>query len=461
MRIQSVIPNIFAQRSYQNNHYDYSAYRLPVSKPDSFSFQGKAHIIKTAKDFRQHAIESGMHCMYCHIPFKFDESLFNKWIRGGMFSTNIGEFVKNFKKIKPCLHDSEKDIFSFVEFVAKTNPDVTLDTVIKIMSVNANTQLLETQLPIFDAIINKSKKLPKEYQNKIATLIEKSKKRMLHIPYVEEFSGKELNYKITKLTKTISDEKLSQKIDKYAELLTIPSIQKSEEPLTEKVIKRVLKTLDPKFKVNKKENLEEKYTRDILRKMIVGSIKDSVSFMKRKDLYNLCVSAEKELNGEPILRKFTNRAFAYDLNEALLGLEGNPVRKKLFDLANQLPTSETNVYAFITKHDQSSSEKIAYDLFTPSEVTLEHMKPRSAGGENLIYNFAVACKRCNNKRQSDDMREFYKMFDKNNAQYYWNDIIREANKGYFDYNDVKEMLKVFKSQSHKRIDAKALKKPKY
>ena len=43
---------------------------------------------------------------------------------------------------------------------------------------------------------------------------------------------------------------------------------------------------------------------------------------------------------------------------------------------------------------------------------------------------------------------------------YWNDIIREANKGYFDYEDVKEMLKVFRAQSGKRIDASALKKRK-
>lgn len=332
-----------------------------------------------------------------------------------------------------------------------------MDTVIKIMSVKANKELLKTQQPIFDMMTVEAMRLPEKNKNAVLNLIAKSKARMLRIPHLEEFSGKEIRYKIENLSNTLSDDKLTKQINSLAELLTIPSIYKETEPLTDKTVVRILKTISPNAKLTKTNNISQNYSPKRLNSLIIRTIKNEVKNHKRKDIYIICENAEKMLNGQPIIAKYTNRSFIYDLKEATEGLESTQTRARLFELANRLPTSRDNVYAFITKHDQSAPEKIAYDLFTPSELTLEHQQPSSLGGLHVLANWAWACKRCNNGKSNKNMGIFYEQFNKKNAQKYWNEIISDANAGYFYYDDVVAMLKVFKQQSKIKIQSKHLK----
>ena len=216
MRVSPIISNLYTSvKDYSvNRRVDSTMYTTPVytTTIDTFSFQGKKiNPIKTAKEFKKLAIKHGIHCMYCGVPMKYDEKMFNEWKKANLFSAPIGEFVRNFRPYKRCLHDTEQSIFSFVEYVAKENPKAKLDTVIKMMSVNANSELLKMQTPIFEAIVVEAEKLPKEKADKIIDLVEKSKKRMLHIPYIEEFSGKEISYKIMNLAKTLPDDKMVKK----------------------------------------------------------------------------------------------------------------------------------------------------------------------------------------------------------------------------------------------------------
>lgn len=459
MRIQSVIPNICVQnyQKIQNINGNQNIYHAPILS-DSFSFTGKnINPVKTVREFKQLAIKRGYHCMYCNTLMKYDEAMFNEWKKENLFSLPIKFFVKRFKQYKKCLHSSEKEIFDYVEQVAQNSPDAKLDTVIKIMSVKANKELLKVQQPIFDTMTVEAMRLPDANKNAVLNLIAKSKARMLRIPHKEEFSGKEMRYKIENLSNTLADEKLTKKINSLAELLTIPAIYKETEPVTDKTVVRILKTISPNSKITKINNISQNYSPKRLNSLIIHAIKTEVQNHKRKDIYNLCVNAEKMLKGEPIIAKYTNRSFLYDLKEATEGLESSKIRSQLFELANSLPTSRDNVYAFITKHDQSSPEKIAYDLFTPSELTLEHQQPTSLMGKHILANWAWACKRCNNSRSNKDMGVFYKQFDKKNAQRYWNEIISDANKGYFDYDDVVAMLKIFKQQSKIKIQSKHLK----
>ena len=458
MRIQSVTSNIFVKNYQPNREYLGQRTYIEPYSVDSFTFTGKKiQPIKAAREFKQHAIKRGYHCMYCNTLMKYDESMFNEWKKENLFSLPIKSFVKIFKRYKTCLHESEKEIFNFVEQMAKKSPDAKLDTVIKVMSVNANKELLKTQQPIFDTITVEAMRLPEANKNAVLNLIAKSKARMLRLPHEEEFSGKETRYKIENLSNTLSDDKLIKRINSLAELLTIPSIYKETEPLTDKVVVRILKTVSPNAKITKTSNISQNYSPRRLNSLIIHAIKTEVQNHKKKDIYNICENAEKMLRGEEIIAKYTNRSFLYDLKEATEGLEDSKIRANLFELANKLPTSSDNVYAFITKHDQSSPEKIAYDLFVPSELTLEHMQPSSLGGPDTISNWAMACRRCNNSRQHNDMGVFYKQFDKKNAQKYWNEIIEDANKGYFDFVDVINMLKIFKQQSKIKIQSKHLK----
>jgi CRISPR/Cas system Type II protein with McrA/HNH and RuvC-like nuclease domain len=42
----------------------------------------------------------------------------------------------------------------------------------------------------------------------------------------------------------------------------------------------------------------------------------------------------------------------------------------------------------------------------PSEVTLDHLKPRSKGGDNSNRNLITACRSCNSARQDKPWREY-------------------------------------------------------
>lgn len=461
MRILPVSTNLYTKQSLPSDRSNAPALNLHyLSLPqDSVSFTHRIiKPIKTVKEFKTHALKRIYNCMYCNIPMKYDEQMFNSWKNANYFSMPIGKFVKKFRWYKDSLHDSQRQIFDFVEHVSKKSPDAKLDTVIKLMAAKANRELLTTQEPIFDAMAVEAAKLPETNKKAVLNLIAKSKYRVLRIPHEEEFSGKELRYKFERLSKTMPSEKAAKRINNLAELLTIPAIYKQTEPLTDKVVIRILRTINPNTKFNKTNNISRNYTAKRLNEMIIEAIKHEVKNTKRKDIYNLCIDAEKMLRGEPIVAKFTNRSFSYDLWESIQDIPlSSKVRSELFRLANSLPTSDNNVYAFITKHDQSASEKIAYDLFTPSELTLEHQEPSSLGGPNIIANWAMACKRCNNSRQHKDMGDFYKLFGKKNAQIYWDQIIEDANKGYFDFEDVVGMLKIFKQQSRIKIQSKHLK----
>ena len=466
MRILPVIPNIFLHRKeFKNNHNDYSQYSVTVlSSPLADTFTGKPiKPIKTLRDFKAHAMKRGYPCMYCGVRMHYDETTFLEWKRNNYFSKSVADFVKYFKRYRDSLHYTEGQIFDFIEYISRKNPNAKLDTVIKIMSVQANKELLKLQEPILDSMAVEACRLPEKNKDAVLGLIVKSKYRVLRIPHKEEYSGKELRYKIENLSKTLSDDKLTKRVNSLAELLTIPAIYKQTEPITDKIVIRILRAIHPSSRINKKTKIKNKYTAKQLNLLLIDAIKTEVKDHKRKDIYNLCVNAEDMINGKPVIGKFTNKSFIYDLKEAMEDVpKTSRTKTNLFMLANKLPTSSDSVYAFITKHDQSSPEKIVYDIFIPSELTVEHQHPSSLGGSDTLPNWAMACKRCNNTRQSGDMGLFYKQFDPQNAQNYWNVIIEDANKGYFDFWDVVGMLRVFKDQSGRKIQSKHLKyRPSY
>ena len=459
MKVNTIIPNIFMHKAnIKNNHNDYSSYRYPVRDEFVPSFNARiSYPITTQRDFKKHAIRRGTPCLYCNIPLKYDDSMYEEWKQNKLYSSSIKNIINTLQPYKNSLHPTEKEVFEHIEKIAQKRPEINLSEAIKIIAVESNKKLLKIQMPIFDEIMQASVNLPIENQYKLFELIQKSKFRMLKKPYIEEFSGKEFNYKIKNLAKTIPNDKVATRITKLAELYTIPELRENT-PLNEKIIKRILRTIDPQYKVSASTNFKNpKFTNKNIKKLILKAIQKEIKDIRQKDLSKICDNAEKQLNGLPITNKFSNKAFLYDLNEALEGLEGKPIRGKIFEIAGRLPTSTDNIHAFITKHDEASCEKIAYDLLVPSVVTIEHMKPTFHKGKNNIINWAIACKRCNNSRGSKDMDSFYKHYPKENAQKYWNTIIEDTNRGYFNFNDTVGMLKTFKRQSKMKINSKNLK----
>ena len=55
-------------------------------------------------------------------------------------------------------------------------------------------------------------------------------------------------------------------------------------------------------------------------------------------------------------------------------------------------TSSTESYAV------SRSLSIRTDCGTTQDLTADHIVPRSRGGQNVLSNYAVRCRRCNSRR---------------------------------------------------------------
>lgn len=458
MRILPVVSNYFSALStYKNNHIDYSQYRTPVLT-DTVSFSAKCPKIDTHEKFRKLMIWAKVHCLYCKRPMTFDDDMINLWKKQKVFTAPIGKFVKTIKPHNESLMPIERTIFSIIENISKKNPDISLSTVIKMMSVQANKKLLEIQEPLLKEITLSASVLPKDIQQNINKLIKKNRCRLLNIPYIDEFSPKEFAYKIKNILKTMPNDKNVFKLKRLYQALTLPQLKHPNMEIDGKTIEKIERHIG--FNIDNKNfklSRNIKKSRHKLLTAIVQNIKETAIQTRNKDLIKLCEENEKRLNGLPTTSKFSNRAFIYDLNEALENCDNNVVKAKLFQLATLLPTSDNSIHAFIAKHSQSSSSTIAYYLLSPSSTTIEHMKPLSASGLDEVKNWAGAHKKCNNIRQSKDMEDYYKIFNKENAQTYWDDIIRLANEGYFSFKEVKEMLKIFKSQSHIKINSRALK----
>ncbi len=136
-----------------------------------------------------------------------------------------------------------------------------------------------------------------------------------------------------------------------------------------------------------------------------------------------------------------------------------PDRKKvksLIKITNDFPNGATSIDAFIVKNANKTQEEIAEALVSPSQISVEHYKPESTGGEDKATNMIAASKRMNNLRGSMDYDDFIEMFPDipRQTQRYTDDIIKKINRG--GIPDIAMTLPEVKSglykESHGKID---------
>ena len=73
---------------------------------------------------------------------------------------------------------------------------------------------------------------------------------------------------------------------------------------------------------------------------------------------------------------------------------------KIENVIYSMPTTHTNIDAFVVKYSRKSSKEIVERLLKPSQLTIEHLHPRSLGGTNIMSNIVLACGDDNSKRSS-------------------------------------------------------------
>ena len=135
-----------------------------------------------------------------------------------------------------------------------------------------------------------------------------------------------------------------------------------------------------------------------MRKMTWKLLKNN---QQLKDLIEI---SKSRLNREEIIVPFTRKAFLYDLLKILDDLPNEKLYEKMYTIAQKLPTSQESFSAYVLKIANEQPDKIGHRIVWPSLASVEHLFPRSCGGEDILSNFAGATTRENSDRKSIEFR---------------------------------------------------------
>ncbi len=438
-----------ARKDYADSRIAFAGVQPP--KDTFVKTQPSFGILRSAGDFRSIANIRPIHCLYCGRPM-LSNKVAGRLKNSGIFSGPIKNFVQEMFNYLDYLHPTEKEALKRITLMAFDSPNIRLSEAIKRLYPEANKELLKEQKPILKELSALGDELPRGWKTKFNKLMKISRYRLEEKEYIpDEFSGKEFSYKIGRISDTIKDEYLATRILKLAEPLTHPIFKSKDTPLNGKFVSKILSMTETRDVSNMM--VDKVY----LQKLLINQIARYGEILNRKDLLNLCDTAIKTIDRQPVKVKFSNKAFRYDLNEALEGMPDEALRKKIDEIVSRLPNSQTSVNSFITKHENSASDAIGYNMLRPSLATIEHMQPKSLGGADSLSNYALACGRDNNNRSSEDMHHFIEQFKHSDQQRYFMDIWQEVKRKNLPREVFFKMIDTFTKESGRKIDTSKFK----
>lgn len=96
----------------------------------------------------------------------------------------------------------------------------------------------------------------------------------------------------------------------------------------------------------------------------------------------------------------------------------------------KLPSSGKDIDAFIVSYSKKPHEDIAKRLISSAVATVEHIRPKSCGGEDKLSNYILVSAQYNNERNTMPLWEYIMLNQqidiKKNLQAYMNDLIGEV-----------------------------------
>ncbi len=354
----------------------------------------------------------GLPCMYSGIPM-IDPKDLSRLLKNRVFFRPSAEVIEVLDKFKNSFQNFELQLYLLLKERSKVYPDKNIQELLKGVEPIYRRDLRKKQSPIFHELSALSKNLPDEYKYRFDYLMENTYKKLNEKPVIIPFSSYEFKYKLSKIAEDINSgydvksqrvmRKLMKEAQRFAPSTVAGNIGQQ---------KRVLKFLDY-----------------ILKKSV---LKDNAQ------LRSLIDTSLLRLNKTEIVVPFSRKAFLYDLNSVLHNLEDKTLKDEMIKTALTLPTSNESFSAYVLKIASEPSDKIGHRLMWPSLASVEHILPRSCGGENIMANYGGATTRLNSERKSIPFPEWLKMQPqaKKNCQKYLDALIDLYNKGVFEENNI-------------------------
>lgn len=237
------IPSFISFKGFkENNHNDYSPTIQYSQYEDTFCkcdvCAEKPKTIQTQGEFRDLARRRVIHCPYCGKPMIAVGALYDMK-RNGVFSGPIKEFVRQVKPYEDCLKPGNREVFNSIEKYALTAPNTHLSRVIKYMHGDSIVKLRTTQKPIFNEFVRSAYELPEEYKQTFKTFMKNQRNRLLEIPYIEKFNSDDFEYKVKRMSETVSNERLKGLLIQLSSSLNHQAFDDPNIEIPDKIIKKI------------------------------------------------------------------------------------------------------------------------------------------------------------------------------------------------------------------------------
>lgn len=349
----------------------------------------------------------GLPCMYTGVEM-IDPKHAHKVIKSGIFEKAAYRALPALETFEHNMQGVEKRVFRVLKAQSAKHPQLTFQSILDSRADVYQYRLREKQRPIFKRIIELSQSLPPELREGFDDFMRGTEDRLNDRPVVAPFNKFDFMYKLQKIkgdVETIANPKAAKVVAKIQ--LEAENFSEIDSVENQKEQQKVINFLEV-----------------ILNKSVLKNY---------EPLKQLITTTKSKINRVPQLIPFSRKSFIFALDDLLRNIEDQNLRSQMVDTAKKLPTSRDTIAAYVVKFRNEPSSKIAYRLLCPTFASVEHIHPRSMGGQDLMSNFGGATVRENSDRGNIDFTEqiVRRPGTKKNSQKYVNKLIELVNKGVF------------------------------
>lgn len=313
-------------------------------------------------------------CMYSGIPM-IDPKVLSRWMKNGLFKRPVADVVSALEPHKGSFIGMEAKAIELISERAKVFPQKNIREILQDVKPVYSRRLRKKQSPIFHELTEASYELPIEYRHKFKLLMDDTEKKLNERPIVIPFSSYEFKYKLSKIRDDIAN---------------------GSDAKSKKVMYKLMKESKRFSNTTSGSTIERQknvlwFIEHILKKSVLKN---------NQQLKSLIEVSKSRLNRQEIIVPFTRKTFLYDLLKVLDNLPNEKLYEKMINIAQKLPTSQESFSAYVLKIANEQPEKIGHRIVWPSLASVEHLLPRSCGGQDIMANFGGATTWENSQRKS-------------------------------------------------------------
>ena len=316
-------------------------------------------------------------CMYSGV-IMIDPKALTRWVNSGLYNKSATMVLQTLEPYNESFSGMEAKTLQLISERAKIHPDKTVKEILIEVVPIYKRRLRKAQTPIFRELMTVADALPYEYKKQFDELMSVTEDRLNEQPIIMPFSSYEFKYKLRKINEDIYN---------------------GHDIEAKKVMNRVLKET---------KRLAVKTTPATMEQQIaaIHAIENHVNKSVLKDdpqLKELLQISKARLTKKEIIVPFSRKQFLYDLIKIIKELPDEDLKDELIRVAEKLPTSNESFPAYIVKLSSEPADKILQRIVWGYLASVEHLKPKSEGGDRQnMSNLGAARTALNSERKSRD-----------------------------------------------------------